>query len=60
MKLSNLLYIMLLPLVLFSITNLYAADTYSAALPALTAPPFLMQRHKEEWFAAGTLVCVQD
>ncbi len=60
MKHRNLLYHAFLPLFLFSLINVYAAEIYPVMLPATVPPQFSMQRHAEEGFVAGTLVRVQN
>ncbi len=60
MKHRNLLYFTFLPLLLFSLINVYATEIYLPMFPATKRPQFSIPRYPEEGFAAGTLVRVPN
>ena len=60
MKCRRLVLFVCLPLFLFFVTNVCAAEVYPAMHYAGERPTFQIQRYPEEGFGAGTLVCVPN
>lgn len=60
MKCRRLVVFVCLPLFLFFVTNVCAAEAYPAMRYAGERPMFQIQRYPEEGFGAGTLVCVPN